>query len=63
MRRSRPHHAQSVEDSIADLDAETQAADVRLHSAFNELMILADNQFIENVRPPAPGPERGPTPV
>jgi hypothetical protein len=36
-------------DDIDNLVSEATEADVRLHNTFNEFLMLANNQFIENV--------------
>ena len=39
-----------VQNDMEDLGFEAQAADLKLHNCFNQLLMLSNSQFIENVR-------------
>ena len=39
-----------VEGAVDTLVTATKAADVKLHNTFNEFLLLANSQYIENVR-------------
>lgn len=38
-----------VENAVDTLVTSTKAADVKLHNAFNEFLLLSNSQYIENV--------------
>jgi hypothetical protein len=40
----------AVQNDLDDLYFESNAADLRLHNTFNQLLMLSNSQFIENVR-------------
>ena len=46
---SLPTSSQKLLGEVEDLATETAETDVRLRNTFNEFLILADTQFIENV--------------